>query len=607
MQPSSHSLSPMQSQSQDGQVLVSSLVDPEPDSTSKSELIQKATVRLRCRLLEEGLCGAQSKVSYLQSELDDLRIELSTTENVLSKFGAPDDRQLQALERRFNTHQHQLDRLLSTNHISTMVPIVSPPPSKPSLPANAVTTSTSFSSTLSRMSSIFSTSQQKPFKNPSGIATDHQHRRSPPSSASSASSSNYTATTSEDEDNDSLASPSIQEARDKQSRRRRRVKQLRQEYQQRLRVYDPTWNVNGADTPSPSSVDTSSINSIKKKQQSPPQQKGQQPPSTATKPTIASARKRSSAKQPTLSTAPARRSPMPSSQSKPAPAQCLCKRHTNKQDPSKGHKGAPSTSRTYCNKQPESVLLETPKHPLSPIADETTRTTSPLVQHADSPSPGAAPDSKPTIEPPSQSHVSEWLLQQRHYLLTHQQQDEDGYNEMDTLDSHNISDHPSPSLKARRSPPPPLALGSTKRQQGQDHSSSGPFHDILRYLDTFSDFSYDATLQQDLTDLLSPNHPPPTYPVALSDSSRAGQRPSSFYHQTRVCRLLASCGMVGGSRYLLNGVNKGLSWFKFLGVLSLALLISLGRGPDHMLLSLDDMDYLDLMADQGEPAYTYYL
>jgi hypothetical protein len=65
--------------------------------------------------------------------------------------------------------------------------------------------------------------------------------------------------------------------------------------------------------------------------------------------------------------------------------------------------------------------------------------------------------------------------------------------------------------------------------------------------------------------------------------------------------------MVGGSRYLLNGVNKGLSWFKFLGVLSLALLISLGRGPDHMLLSLDDMDYLDLMADQGEPAYTYYL
>lgn len=595
----------MQSQDQDSQVMVPSPVDDESDSTFQNDLIQSATVRLRCRLLEESLCGAQSKVSHLQSELDDLRIELSTTENVLSKFGAPDDRQLQALERRFNSHQHQLDRLLSTNHTSPIVPVVSPPPSKPSLPANAVTASTSFSSTLSRMSSIFSTSQQKPFKKPSGIVTDYQHSESP-------SSTNYTATTSEDEDNDSLATPSIQEARNKRSRRRRRVKQLRQEYQQRLRVYDPTWNVNDADTPSTSSADTSSSN-IKNKQQPPSQQKVQEQPSTATKPTIASAKKQSSSKQPTPSAAPARRPPMPSSQSKPAPAQCLCKRNTNKQDPSKGSKGASSTPRTFCNKEPESVLLETPKHPLSPIADETTRTTSPLHQHVDSSPPSAAPDSNITTkedDPPAQSHVLEWILEQRHHILKHQQQqqmNEDGNSNMDTLDLNDIPDHSSASLKTKRSPPPPLALRNKKRQQDQEYSSSGPFHDILRYLDTFSDFSYDTSLQQDLTDLLSPDHPPPSYPVASSDSYRTGQRPSSFYQQSRLCMVLANCGMVTGSRYLLNGVNKGLSWFKFLGVLSLALLISLGRGPDHMLLSLDDMDYLDLMADQGEPAYTYYL
>ncbi|KAI8340125.1 hypothetical protein BC941DRAFT_500687 [Chlamydoabsidia padenii] len=463
----------------------------EHDSPSRHELIHMASIRLRRRQLEEGLSGAKSKVTRLQSELDDLRIELTTTESVLSKFGQPDDRQLQALERRFNTHQQQLDHLLSScaNHIDSLT--------KPSLPDNAVTASTSFSSTLTRMSSIFSSKQQQT------------------PSVTSDISSTYTG------------SSSTQEDKDRRSRRRQRVKQLRQEYQQRLQVYDPTWNGDWKSTSS--STDNKAIHSTQKP--------SRVQPSTVTKDTIASIKKRSSTKQPTA----IKKSPIPASQFKSP--HCLCKRKTNKQEP-----------------------------------DEST-----LDQHAISSTPLA--DNHPTIPnngPPSQSNVSEWLLAQRHYL--DQQQDN---LSMDDMQQDTQLTKRSPSLK--------------------NHSSS-LFDDVLHYLDTFSDFSYDATLEKDLTQLLSPmndqHYPRPMDAVVSPGTS---QRPLSFYQQTRVCHFMANCGMVNGSRYLLHGVNKGLSWFKFLGVLSLALVISLGRGPDHMLLSLDEMDYLDLMADQGDSAYTYYL
>lgn len=582
----------------------------ECDPNSKDELIHLATTRLRCKVLQHGLTDAKSRVTDLQSELDNLRIELDTTENVLSKFGDhPDDRQLQALERRFSTHQKQLDHILSP----APLPPVSRPPTPPDQansllfpprPEASLSAST-FSSTLQRMSSIFRTKQQKrPTKKaPTTIATTTSAAASPssaaavhleqqhdlvPSSSSSTCSSNYDSDT---------ATPSMKEARERRMRRRQRVKQLRQEYQDRLRSYDPNWNGNddGKNDRCPSTPALNNNSDIAPVVS--PVELTQQPSkapndggakqhdiplnlNTTTKPV-----KRRVSQSPSpqsLATTPTKKSMTASTaQPKPVPAQCLCKRKTNKPDPIKHHKAASLTSRTYHSKQPEMAPLETQKHlspapgPVAPPVEtksvtELTLPNDPMIHHA------TMSPTDPLDAPPSPPNVTEWLSQQQAY---HLQEEHQQHNPL----SNNNNTDDMPRRVSVESP--------------EEHQPSSLYEGVLRDIEALSDFGNDLGLETDITHLLSPDQ---SSKDTFTDHWQHHPSAFSFYHQIRLCSILANHGMTRLSRTLLDGVKKGLSWCKFLSVLAVALLISLGRGPDHMLLSLDDMDYLAWLAGDDE-------
>ncbi|KAI8092515.1 uncharacterized protein BX664DRAFT_347795 [Halteromyces radiatus] len=618
----------------------------ENNPKAKDELIQKATVRLRCRLLQEGLTDANSKVSHLLSELDNLRIELATTENVLSKFGDPDDRQIQALERRFNTHQLQLDNLLANSRIHQEKEQVT----KPSLPANAVSASTSFSSTLSRMSSIFSSRQKSVKKKPStstaaGMVT-LQH-----------SESSDTCSTSDDDLMD--ATPSVQEAHERRIQRRRRVKQLRQEYQQRLRMYDPTWNEDNDDWKSAHSPTSLSMEKEKqpdqllqpeqqeqkqqqeeqkqqqeeqqqqqqeKQQEKQQQQRDQQHPKhhkqnhqkqrhqKQKQPVVSDntpgKRRPSQQKQPQTSSSA--KKPMTTSmaapQSNATPTQCLCKRKTNKSDPVKHHKAASTTSRAYKSKQPEVSSSSIPvKQPLLPIVDETALTKPPSLDQPDSAIPPLRHMNKvDDSTPPLQHGVAEWVLEQQQQHHHHQHELSNDISHMTQVGKDEKKNDSSITMTPLFSPSPHQA------KQQQQHSSH-LFDDLLQCLDTISDLGNDFGLEQDLRCILShpmQHHHHDSSAWSSASSSISLDKFNIHSKQLPFYLLLANQGLGACSRYLLAWMDKSLSWCKFLAVLSLAWLISLGRGPDHMLLSLDDLDYLDLMDDQDnmdDYGWSYYL
>ncbi|CAO3638608.1 unnamed protein product [Cunninghamella echinulata] len=97
-----------------------------------------------------------------------------------------------------------------------------------------------------------------------------------------------------------------------------------------------------------------------------------------------------------------------------------------------------------------------------------------------------------------------------------------------------------------------------------------------------------------------------------------GSRFSPLFYQLPLCALFIKQGILGlfsflfgivfgVFSYLFGGVQRILSWFKFLSVLSLALVISLGRGPSHMLASLDEGDYSDENINNEEDEDDYYM
>ncbi|KAI8337226.1 hypothetical protein BC941DRAFT_427107 [Chlamydoabsidia padenii] len=209
--------------------------------------------------------------------------------------------------------------------------------------------------------------------------------------------------------------------------------------------------------------------------------------------------------------------------------------------------------------------------------------------------------------PPCPPNVTEWLSKQQAY----QQHD-------DLMDTKEQQDEPLGNHD-----PFTMKQPAAFKEDETDQLPSKVYEDILRYLDTYSDIGNDIGLQQDITCILSPldyqQQPNGRAKSTWSSSSssitsssslstpsydgyywRAHHSSSSVYHQMRLYSLLANHGMTRLSRYLLDGIKKGLSWCKFLSVLSIALLISLGRGPNHMLLSLDDLDYLEWLADQED-------
>ncbi|CAO3638612.1 unnamed protein product [Cunninghamella echinulata] len=184
------------------------------DTKKKDQLVQKATVQLRCDFLKEGI--------------DNLRIETATTENVLCKFGEPDDRQLQALERRFHLHQQQFDQLLTSSFL--LQKDINLNQQQP------MTTSTSFTSSLSKMSSVFSskkiTQQHDDNNNDDDDDNDNDEQLQQKAAINNTILDNNDDMDEEDE---------------KKMKRKQRVKQLRQEYQEQLKMYDPNWEDDGDD------------------------------------------------------------------------------------------------------------------------------------------------------------------------------------------------------------------------------------------------------------------------------------------------------------------------------------------------------------------------
>ncbi|KAI8078580.1 hypothetical protein BDF21DRAFT_420837 [Thamnidium elegans] len=89
----------------------------------RQELIQRATTRLRRRLLEQGLQDVLSQVVSLQTQLESLRLDATTTIDTISNiFDKENDntstssikmnRQMDVLERRLATHRSSLDQLV---------------------------------------------------------------------------------------------------------------------------------------------------------------------------------------------------------------------------------------------------------------------------------------------------------------------------------------------------------------------------------------------------------------------------------------------------------------------------------------------------------------
>ncbi|KAI9491229.1 hypothetical protein BDB00DRAFT_874624 [Zychaea mexicana] len=213
----------------------------------KDDLIEKATMRLRRRLLEEQLSEVMQSVIQTQSQLEFLRVDASATIDAVTNI--QDDvvqcGRLEALERRLEAHRKQLDQLTKTS---------SPSPSSSTEPHRGLTDmdddndscntsvkgcsntkkSHAFSmsrlSSLSLMSSLFSRASS-----PSTRAT----------SSAAASSCSYDDDDHEyddvDDDCTSVASSIMSntpEEHQRRHRRRRRVKHHRQA--QRMRTDDVT-------------------------------------------------------------------------------------------------------------------------------------------------------------------------------------------------------------------------------------------------------------------------------------------------------------------------------------------------------------------------------
>ncbi|KAI7879744.1 hypothetical protein K492DRAFT_208009 [Lichtheimia hyalospora FSU 10163] len=134
----------------------------------KDQLIEKATARLRRRLLEERLSNVMHNVIEMQSQLEFLRVDAAATIDAVANMDDDNGNQqcrLEALERRLQAHQDQLDQLKKQNDAvatATTTTTTSAATDENSTvcdkPASTFGFSMSRLSSLSLMSSLFSRS-----------------------------------------------------------------------------------------------------------------------------------------------------------------------------------------------------------------------------------------------------------------------------------------------------------------------------------------------------------------------------------------------------------------------------------------------------------------
>lgn len=96
------------------------LQEDDNEQQLRQELIQRATTRLRRRLLEQGLQDVLTQVISLQTQLESLRLDTTTTIDTIATIfekQEPDsektNRQMDVLERRLATHKSSLEDLVT--------------------------------------------------------------------------------------------------------------------------------------------------------------------------------------------------------------------------------------------------------------------------------------------------------------------------------------------------------------------------------------------------------------------------------------------------------------------------------------------------------------
>lgn len=145
------------------------LEDDDDEQQLRQELIQRATARLRRRLLEQGLQDVMSQVVSLQTQLETLRLDAATTIDTISGLFDDDDekpvegsqkmnRQMDVLERRLEAHKAHLQHFAPTvkpeqQQQKKNQPIAEPTTKSEPTPLTAL--SMSRLSSLSLVSSIF--------------------------------------------------------------------------------------------------------------------------------------------------------------------------------------------------------------------------------------------------------------------------------------------------------------------------------------------------------------------------------------------------------------------------------------------------------------------
>ncbi|KAI8388788.1 uncharacterized protein BYT42DRAFT_561230 [Radiomyces spectabilis] len=204
----------------------------EKHAIEKDELIQRATTRLRRRLLEEGVGDVMQEITRLQNELEFLRMDMTVTMDKITEMEhqstkmdiTKQNRQLDVLERRFQAHKHQLDRLTGSTPMeknSAHETMQSQESSLLSLSAISM----SRLSSLSLVSSLFSRSGHSSTGTSVSSFNDDQDPSSADDVSVRSSCCNIDATNDPEE-------------QQRRSRRRTRVKHHRQRYQRRLQSQD---------------------------------------------------------------------------------------------------------------------------------------------------------------------------------------------------------------------------------------------------------------------------------------------------------------------------------------------------------------------------------
>ncbi|CAO3614323.1 unnamed protein product [Cunninghamella blakesleeana] len=629
----------------------------------KDELIKKSTDQIRCSFLKEGILEITTKISQLQKDLDDIRIEAITTENVLCKYDEPDDRQLQALERRFHSHQQQFDQLLSSSLLNQDHYHL---PSQQQQQQQHMTASTSFTSTLSKVNH-----RRKKKKHPHSNEKENNNN------------DNNDNDNDDDEEKDEDEEKEEEEIiDDKKLKRRQRIKQLRQEYLQQLKAYDPNWEEDEGDWKSiqfsikdgdDHDHDIKEKEMIKGKGKGKGKNENDHPKKKEKKPIK---------KKPTLTTKKNKKngmspSPTTSSSSFPSTKQSMKKKQDMQDDTSSIHsiiKKKKPNSLDHTNhplsppitssfEQQQAMMMKLPMNNIYPSTSLDTPPITPIVaswimdQQHQNENMHAYPSMNDHFSPPH----SPLPFQQRPTSSSHPNRlSRSSLSKYDFYHSHqnrkSISSQPS-IISSTRHP-----FKYANQQQQHRHSL---YDDVMKYIDTSSTIRNDHGLNQDIYQLLSPRTE--NHQRSLSfHSSSSMTSPSSFYstseinshwqpynnnnnnnnnnnrmmmnesryrrkrsksnqsyyiinnnqhhprgvgfsplfYQLPLVALFIKQGifgifsilfhiLFGIFSFLLGGIQRILSWFKFLSVLALAFIISLGRGPSHMLRSLDEMDYLD--------------